>query len=96
MRFVTLIKFTPHGIAHIQGSPQRAYEFTETAKSMGANVQELLWTQGEYDGLILFEAPDAETAAATMLKAGANGNVQTTTMVAFDAESMINILGKAT
>ena len=94
MKFVTLVKFTPSGISQIGASPQRAMEFAQTAKSMGCLIDEILWTQGEYDGIILFAAPDPETAAATMLKFGALGNVTTTTMVAFDAQSMTNILAK--
>ncbi len=94
MRFVTLVKFTPNGIAHLEGSTQRAKKFTEAAEAAGVKIHELLWTQGAYDGMILFDAPDVETAAATMLRASSDGNVQTETMVAFDAAGFDQVLAK--
>ena len=94
MRFVTLIKFTPTGVANIGGTTERAKEFSKNAEAAGVKIQELLWTQGEYDGVILFEAPDNETAAAMMLSASSKGNVQTSTMVAFDADTMDQVLAK--
>ena len=95
MRFVTLIKFTPAGVLNIKDSTQRAKAFSDSAAAAGVKIQELLWTQGEYDGVILFEADSVETAAATMLRAASEGNVQTQTMVAFDAETMDRILAKS-
>lgn len=62
------------------------------AKALGVTVESLLWTQGRYDGIIQFEAPDAETAAALMLSLAAKGNVQTETMVAFDSAAMEKLL----
>ena len=94
MRFVTLIRFTPTGAANVHDSTQRAKKFIESAQSAGMKVQELLWTQGAYDGLVLFDAPDVETAAATMLGLASDGNVQTQTMVAFDAAAMDKVVAK--
>jgi uncharacterized protein with GYD domain len=49
---------------------------------------------GKYDGLVIFEAPDDETATALMLQLGSQGNVQTTTTRAFSAAEMDGMLGK--
>ena len=92
MRFATLIRCTGKGVGDIRHTTQRAQQFREMSQSAGIKVQELLWTQGSCDGLILFEAADVETAAAAMLQLASHGNVQTETMVAFDASGMERIV----
>ena len=61
---------------------------------MGVKVSDIFWTLGSYDGLLVFEAPDDETATALMLHVGMSGNVQTTTARAFAAAEMDGILAK--
>ena len=47
-----------------------------------------------YDGLLILEAPDDETATTLLLHLGTMGNVQTTTARAFSAAEMDKILAK--
>lgn len=94
MQFVTLIKFTPQGVSKIKQSPARARKFQTQAAAAGVKVLSLLWTQGQYDGIIVFEADDVQSAAACMLNLAAQGNVTTETMVAFDAGGMEQVLGR--
>jgi uncharacterized protein with GYD domain len=94
MQFVTLIRFTQKGLGAIRQTAERAKTFRDWAGGAGLKIQELLWTQGSCDGLILFEAADAETAAAAMLRLASQGNVQTETLVAWDAAGMERVLGK--
>lgn len=93
--YVTLIRFTDRGEQHIKESPQRAAAFKSRAKSMGLKVKELLWTLGEIDGVMLFDAEDDETAAAALLSLNALGNVKTQTHRAFTAAEMEGIVHKA-
>jgi uncharacterized protein with GYD domain len=95
MRFVTFIKFTTQGVSKFRDTTKRAKEFAKQAKSAGINIEQQLWTQGRFDGVLVFEAADSEIAAATMLSLSAKGNVQTETMVAFDAEGMERVLAKS-
>jgi len=91
--FITTIKFTEKGIQGIQESPKRAAAFKVAAKKMGVKVSGIYWTLGSFDGVIIFEAPDDETATAAMLSLSSNGNVQTTTARAFDAEEIEKVIG---
>ena len=50
-------------------------------------------TLGAFDGVIVLEAPDEETATAALLHLGALGNTRTQTACAFDAAEMQKILG---
>jgi len=50
---------------------------------------------GAYDFIAVLEAPDDETAAVLVLRVAAAGNVRTTTMRAFDADQMTDIITRA-
>ena len=94
--FVSTIKFTEQGIKAIRETTKRAALVKAAAKKMGVKVSEIFWTLGAYDGLLIFQAPDAETATALMLHLGTLGNVQTTTARAFTLAEMDGILAKMT
>jgi uncharacterized protein with GYD domain len=49
---------------------------------------------GEYDGVVIFDAPDDATATALALWATSQGNVHTTTSRAFTAEEISAVLQK--
>lgn len=61
---------------------------------MGVKVVGQYWTLGAFDGLVIFEAPDDETATALMLYLGSLDNVHTSTMRAFVASEMESVLSK--
>ena len=46
------------------------------------------------DGLLIFEAPDDETASTLLLHLGVEGNVHTTTVRAFTAAEMDKLVTK--
>ena len=62
------------------------------AAQLGATVKDVYWTIGGYDGVLIFEAPNDETAAALLLSLGAKGNVRTKTLRAFNSEEISGIL----
>jgi uncharacterized protein with GYD domain len=92
--FISTIKFTAQGIQAIGETTKRATAVKSAAKKMGVKVTSIYWTLGPNDGLLVFEAPDDETATALMLHLGALGNVQTNTSRAFSAAEMDNVLAK--
>jgi uncharacterized protein with GYD domain len=92
--FVSTVKFTEQGIKTIKETTKRSASIKAAAKKMGVKVTNVFWTLGAYDGLLIFEATDDETATALMLHIGTSGNVQTTTARAFTASEMDGILAK--
>lgn len=92
--FVSTVKFTSQGVQGIQDTTKRAAAIKAGAKKLGAKVTDIYWTLGSFDGLIIFDAPDDETATALMLHIGAQGNVHTNTNRAFNAAEMDKILAK--
>ena len=95
-RYVVLLKFTDSGIREIGDSPKRAESFREIVESSGGKVESLLWTLGEFDGLVQFQAPDDQTAVALVLNLHKNEKVHTRMMRAFDSSEFAEILAKTT
>lgn len=91
--FITNIKFTEQGIQNIHESPKRAAAFKSAAKKMGVKVSDIYWTLGSCDGVIVFDAPNDETATAAMLYLSSQGNVQTTTARAFNSGEIEKVIG---
>jgi uncharacterized protein with GYD domain len=91
--FITTIKFTEKGIQGIKDTCKRASSFKAAAKKMGVNVSNIYWTLGRFDGVIVFDAKDDETATAAMLHLSSQGNVQTSTSRVYDAAEMAKVLG---
>ena len=91
--FITTMHLTEQGIKAVRDTCGRAAAFKATAKKMGVKVTGLYWTLGAFDGVIVCEAPDEETATAALLHLGSLGNMRTQTTRAYDAAEMQKILG---
>ena len=65
------------------------------AAKLGVKFTDLFWTLGNYDLVIVAEAPDDETMTALMLKLASLGNVKSQTLRAFRAKEMEAILKQA-
>jgi uncharacterized protein with GYD domain len=92
--YVTLIKFTEKGLKNVKDTCKRAADFKASAKKLGLEVKEQLWCMGAFDGVIIFDAPDDETATAGMLSLSSLDNVTTQTLRSFTAPEMGKLVGK--
>jgi uncharacterized protein with GYD domain len=90
--YVTLFNFTQQGIKDVKESAQRAKSAREAWEAAGGRFIGIWWTFGQYDGVVIHEAPDDETANRLLLKTGMQGDVRTTTMRAFGEEEIAGIL----
>jgi len=64
------------------------------AKTFGATVKDIFWTQGRYDIVMIVEAPDEHSATALNLSLSALGNIRTESLRAFSSEDMMKIVAK--
>jgi uncharacterized protein with GYD domain len=92
--YIVLAKFTDQGIRNAKESPKRAEAFKQLAKTFGATVKDIFWTQGRYDTVTIVEAPDESSAMSLSLSLGALGNIRTESLRAFSAADMAAIVGK--
>ena len=93
-RFVMLHKFTDQGVTHIKDSPNRVAAFRQAAAKVGVTVEAIYWLLGDYDGLVVLDAPDEAAATALALNLGARGSVRTHLCRAFDEAEFRAILAK--
>ena len=61
---------------------------------MGVKVEQIYWTVGAHDGVVIFDAPDDETAAATLWSLAGLGNVRTQSLRAFGRSEIESVVSK--
>ena len=90
--YITTLHFTEQGVKAVRDTCDRAATFQAAAEPMGVKVTGIYWTLGAFDGVIVCEAPDEETATAALLHLGSLGNVRTQTARAFGPAEMQKVL----
>ena len=62
--YVTLYKYTDQGLRNIKDANKRVEAAKAAAAKVGIKVKEILWLQGEYDLMAIWEAADDMNATA--------------------------------
>jgi uncharacterized protein with GYD domain len=91
--YLILANYTDQGIRSIKQSPQRLEAVKQAATAAGGKVVFFYLTMGQYDFTVLVELPNDEVAARLALTVGAQGNVRTTTLKAFQESEYQRIIG---
>ena len=94
-RFIVLCSYTDQGIRTAQDTVKRSHQAKEMLKSLGIDLEQIYWTLGSHDFVLVLSAPDGETLAAGLLKGASAGNFRTTTLRAFDEGEITKVLAKA-
>ncbi len=92
--YIVLLRFTEQGIQTIKEAPKRVEAAKQLCLSHGAEVTALYFVMGQYDLVVILEAPDDQTVAEFGLALGALGNVQTETLRAFTEDEYSKIIAK--
>jgi len=93
--YVALINWTDQGVRDFKTTVDR-YEAAESQfQGLGVHFTNIWWTLGAHDIVATIDAPDDETLAAALLSVGAQGNIRTTTLRAFNREQARSIITKA-
>ncbi len=90
--YVTLYNFTEQGLKAVKDTVKRSEAAKKAAAAAGMTIKEVLWVQGQYDVVIISEAPDETKANAFALSTLKMGNVRGQTLRAFTAAEMGKIL----
>ena len=92
-KYVLLSRFTQQGAQNIKDGPARLEAVKETLQGLGAELKAFYLTLGEYDAVVVVEAPDDETVATASLAIGSLGNVRIETLRAFTEDEYGQIVG---
>jgi uncharacterized protein with GYD domain len=90
--YISLLRFTQQGVEKIKESPARLERAKAAAKATGGELKAFYLTMGQYDAVVIAEAPSDEAYATTMLATGAAGAVRTETLRAFTEEEYRKIV----
>jgi uncharacterized protein with GYD domain len=91
--YIILGKFTEKGATNIKESPTRIQAARKAVEAAGGKWLGWYLTMGQYDFVLLTQAPNAQAAASVLLGIGSLGNVSTQTMRAFTEEEFKGLLG---
>jgi len=73
-KYLALFNFGSEAIRRFVASPSdRTAVVKELVHSVGGKLECYYWMFGQYDGMAVFEMPDAETTAATILAIVSSG-----------------------
>ena len=81
--YVMLANWTDQGARQVKESPQRVDTARRALTEMGGEFKSLYMTMGDYDLIVIYEAPDDAVAARFTLLLGQMGSVRTRTLKAF-------------
>ncbi len=81
--FISLVNWTEQGIKNVKDAPNRLEMAKAALKEMGGEIKDVYVTTGQYDILVIADAPDGDVMAKFALAIGAQGNVRTTTCRGF-------------
>ena len=81
--YVMLANWTDQGARQVKDSPRRLDAAKRALIEMGGEFKSLYMTMGDYDLIVIYEAPDDAVAARFTLLLGQMGAVRTTTLKAF-------------
>jgi uncharacterized protein with GYD domain len=94
--YVMLANWTDQGARQVKDSPKRVDTARKALAEMGGEFKSLYMTMGDYDLIVIYEAPDDAVAARFTLLLGQMGSVRTRTLKAFPEAAfreIINSLG---
>jgi uncharacterized protein with GYD domain len=90
--YISLAKLTDQGVRTMKDLSRRLQNAEETFRGLGAELKEVYLVMGEYDYVVIADAPDDETIARVSLAVAGQGNVRTNTFRAFDRQETMRLV----
>ena len=81
--YISCMNYTDKGIQSIHKSPQRLDDAKRVLEDMGGTFQNFFMTMGQYDLMLIYDAPDDAVSARFQLLLAAQGHIRSVTMKAF-------------
>ena len=94
--YIALVRWTNQGLQNVKQSPSRLDAGRKAFEAAGAKLKDFYMVMGQYDMLLVAEAPDDATIAKATLGLSSKGNVQTETLRAFTEDEYRKILSGVT
>jgi uncharacterized protein with GYD domain len=93
-RYIVLVDWTQEGVQAVEQTVDRLERGSALGESFGCKLEHAWWTQGNHDMVSVIDAPDEQAMAAYILAVARAGNLRTTTLRAWTADEMREIVGR--
>ena len=90
--YIVLAELTEQGIQNIKGAPERIEQSAKDIEAVGGKLAGFYTVMGEYDYVVIFEAPSDEVFMTFLIGLGKKGSVRTKTLRAFTKEELAEIV----
>jgi len=90
--FINLLRFSQQGAGDLKESPARLDALKQGIRALGVELKVIYFLMGQYDALVIIEAPDDETALKATLATFSAGGISTETLRAFTEEEFMGII----
>jgi len=90
--FVALGTITDEGLKNLEAMTARHKQAVKRAEQRGVKVLASYALLGQYDYMVVLEAPDAKTAVYVLTKEAQGGNVRYQTMEALPTEEFTDLI----
>ena len=90
--YVVLFNWTDQGIKGFRDSPARVDAAKTELEKDDVRITSIYWTIGPHDLVAIIKAPSDEKLTSALLKLGAQGNIRTTTLRAFDRDEFAELI----
>lgn len=90
--YVVLAKLTDQGARTMQDLHRRIENARSTFTAHGAEMKQLYFAMGEYDYVVVAEAPDDETITRVSLAVSGQGNVRTNSFRVFTEPEALRLV----
>ena len=86
--YILLLNYTDEGMRNIKYLPQHVNAFRQAVEAAGGRMTQAYLTMGEYDLVVVLEAPSDQACVSLALGLCSLGNMRSTTMKAFTEEDL--------
>lgn len=90
--YVVLASLTDQGARTMQDLARRLDNARATFRAQGADLKQIYFAMGQYDYVVIAEAPDDETMTRVSLAVSSQGNVRTNSFRVFTEEEAVKLI----
>ena len=90
--YIVLGNFTQQGVDNLRGTPERIGAARKVVEEAGGKWLGWYMTMGQYDFMVVTQAPDSNVVASIIMATGMQGNVRTETLRAFTEAEFTDLL----
>jgi uncharacterized protein with GYD domain len=92
--YIILWNWTDQGVRAVKDSPKRLASFKVELEQADGKLMGEYYTMGQYDGIVIAEAPNDETIMSILLGDASKGNFRSMTLKAFPMEEAAKVIEK--